>query len=372
MNVFDAQLADTTNALIQIENKYDQYTFGPGNGFVTFLDDDGHKDVYNILKPMFDAEGKKFTSAIITSFAGADANYMTWEQIVDLKNQGYGIESHTHTHRRLSQLTDAEQIIELQESKKMLLSHGIVPNHIVYPYGDYNNFTMDNALRYYHSGVATKVAAQQNGLLPPLTTAKISRIGLGSYQDLTTSEIKNRILTAKSEGRWIIFMTHIWSSDESPPEGNIAAIQDVLNFCVANNVSVVTYDEAFRRYCNKLELGNNNISGRPYYIIGADLAEYTNVSGLQHRTIYGQTTLVGTEPPSSFPANKVVYKEIPGASAGSMPGARAGVLITERFGTSLGYVKQTYKHHARTEAYMRTANDDDTWSAWVKISTTAV
>lgn len=373
LNGVDEKTENNLVSITDIELKYDQNTFGTNNGFVTFLDDDGHIDVYNILKPMFDAQGKKFTSAIITSFSGSDSNYMTWNQIKEMQSQGYDIASHTHTHRRLAQLTDEEQLYELQESKRVLLSNGITPNHVVYPYGDYNNFTMDNVLRYYRSGVATKIASQQNGLLPPLTTAKISRIGLGSYQDLTTTEIKNRILTAKAEGRWVILMTHIWANNaENPPEGNVGAIQDVLSHCVSNGVNIVTYDEGFRRYCNKLEVGNNNITGRPYYVVGADLGEYSNVDNLQNRTVYSTPVLIGTEKPSYFPLNKVVYREVTGANAGSLPGVRAGVLITERFGTNLGYAKQTYKHHARNDVFIRSGNDDDTWTSWVKLSYTSV
>lgn len=453
----EEKLSSNLLAISSVENKYDQFNIGSaGNGFITFFDDDGHKDVYDILKPMFDAYNRKFTSAIITSFPGVDPDFMDWEQIRELSNQGHEICSHTHSHKRLSELSSNEQIFELYESKRQLLSNGITPNHIAYPQGDYSNVTLENVQRFYKSGVATKITEQQNGLKAPLQAGKISRIGLGSWQDLTTEEIKNRVLQAKSEGRWIIFMTHVWANNSFPaPEGNVQAIQEVLSFCVDNGLNIVTYDEGFRRYCNKTEIGNNSITNKPYYIVGADYREYTNIKNLQKRvqstslglsaspseyeltedvtvlykeltsseansslspttragmlitesirirtgyakqtykvfesddmyvrtgksdntwgewrqqglTVYVPNSLTGLEPPSYFMSNRVTYKEIPGTSASNFPDARAGLLITERFGSSLGYAKQTYKQHQRNDVYVRSGNDNDTWTAWGK------
>lgn len=354
-------------------NRFDVGT--PGSGFVTFVDDDGHADVLNVLKPMFDAHGKKFTAAIITSYPDNDPNYMTWDQIVDLYRSGFDIVSHTHTHRRLGDMTDEEQLFEMIESRRQLLLRGIDPKHLVYPQGDYNDFTLTHILRYYKSGVATQLSAYMDGLTPPLVEARISRISLGSWQTLTTSEIKAKIDAAVAQGRWLIFTTHIWANNHNnPPEGNVAAIQEILNYCVTNNVNIVTYDEGFRRYANRLSIGNNDIPGKPYYIIGADLKEYTNVSDLQKKIIFYPSSagLDGTEPPSFFVANATSIAEIPGTRATNMPGNRAGILTTERYGINLGYTKQIYKHHSRTDMFIRTANDDDTWSNWVKVSTEAV
>lgn len=459
-----AQLAQNVNVLSTIENKYDRFnTASAGTVFVSFVDDDGHLDVFNVLKTMFDKHGVKFSSAIITNKPNNDPNYMTWEQIKQLENEGHEIMSHTHTHRRLGDLSTTDQIYEMEESKKQLLSKGFFPKHFVYPQGDYNNFTLENVLRYYRSGVATQLSAYMDGLKPPLLEGRVGRISLGSWQTLPTNEIKQKIEAGKSEGKWIIFTTHVWANNnDNPTEGNVAAIQDILEYCTSDeNVNIITYDEGFRRYANKQMIGNNSIVNKPYHVIGADYQEYTNINNLKSKvqktdlsfsnkpsdfelnndvtvsykemtaveantdlapvklagllitetlrlrtgyikqtykvyesddifirtakandtwgawtrlnpTFYSPTQILGTEPPSYFKTNCVTYKEVPGFQATNLPGARAGLLITERFGNSFGYVKQTYKHHQLTDVYVRSGKDDDTWTTWVKISTVAI
>lgn len=222
---------------------------------ITIFEDDGNIEVYSKLFVLAKKYNIKFSTCLIASKIGNDPLFMGWNHVKELQDYGIDINSHGYTNnKRLSECTDAEQIIEFTKTKEILMDHGIKPKHFVYQQGDYNDFTLANVTNYYESAVATKIGIQQNGLLPPFNNTKMSRLGLGSWQDLSTDELKNRIRAAIPEGKWLIFMTHVWSTDPSspiPPEGNLGAIEEIIKFCQATDeVEIMTYSEAYEYYTN--------------------------------------------------------------------------------------------------------------------------
>jgi len=231
-----------------ISNKklfYTPLSISKGNGFVTFLDDDGSKEVYTRLKPLFESRGEKFTSCVITGLLDNDG-YMTWDDVVDLHSNGFDIQSHAVTNRNFTTITEKEQLDEMINSKLHLIEHGINPKYIIYPQGGYTNFTLKNVLKYYQGACA---GTTSTGVSPPLTITRVPRIGLGSWQQTRRmKQLKTICLNAKKQGRWLIFMTHIYEpSAQVPVEGNYESIEMMLDFCIANNIEIVTLDEGFSR-----------------------------------------------------------------------------------------------------------------------------
>jgi peptidoglycan/xylan/chitin deacetylase (PgdA/CDA1 family) len=65
---------------------------------------------------------------------------MTWQDIEELRNEGYDIESHTMNHLHLNKLSKAQLNFEIGESKQCLGDHGINATIFAYPYGEgWNN-----------------------------------------------------------------------------------------------------------------------------------------------------------------------------------------------------------------------------------------
>lgn len=67
---------------------------------------------------------------------------MTWEQVLEVSQNGVAIGSHTHTHRVLATLNGEKQLWELRESKSALDRRlGRDVSTIAYPAGRHGNFT---------------------------------------------------------------------------------------------------------------------------------------------------------------------------------------------------------------------------------------
>lgn len=82
---------------------------------ITF--DDGYMDNYQEAYPLLEKYGFKATFFVIANFVGTSDRYMNWEQLKELNKQGYDIESHTLTHKRLPFQNDDKAKMELVSSK---------------------------------------------------------------------------------------------------------------------------------------------------------------------------------------------------------------------------------------------------------------
>ncbi len=63
----------------------------------------------------------------------------TWEQIAELRQERWEVGSHSHSHQRLTTLTDEDLRIELRDSKtKCETRTGVACRSLAYPYGDHD------------------------------------------------------------------------------------------------------------------------------------------------------------------------------------------------------------------------------------------
>jgi len=81
--------------------------------------DDGYETDYTIALPMLRKYGFKGVSFVTTGFLGKDG-YMNWGQIQKLKEGGFSIQSHTHTHSLLKATHGGNIKQELSISKKSI------------------------------------------------------------------------------------------------------------------------------------------------------------------------------------------------------------------------------------------------------------
>ena len=66
---------------------------------------------------------------------------MGWDQLRDMMDSGFSIESHTASHAKLSQIRDEmDLLMELVLSREAIQKNlGYRPRYLAYPYGDKNN-----------------------------------------------------------------------------------------------------------------------------------------------------------------------------------------------------------------------------------------
>lgn len=104
----------------------------------------------------------------------AELKAMTWDQIGELAEYGWEIGSHTHTHPRLTQLSDDEVREELTTSRAELTRRlGSACESIAYPYGD-----VDDRVEELTRQVGYRTAAALPGPFSHLNVHRYARLGL--------------------------------------------------------------------------------------------------------------------------------------------------------------------------------------------------
>lgn len=132
--------------------------------YVLITFDDGTKSDYDLALPILKKNNYKATFFIIAGRIGQPGR-LSWEQLNEMKSAGMSIQSHTFSHRVLSDLSPEEIHYELSESKKILedrLETGV--SHLSLPMGVAND--------------AVKAAARQIGYKAIWTSRfGINRVG---------------------------------------------------------------------------------------------------------------------------------------------------------------------------------------------------
>ncbi|MHB1405213.1 MAG: polysaccharide deacetylase family protein [Desulfitobacteriaceae bacterium] len=176
----------------QSVNLNELYDFYYGNGtlpdkpiVITF--DDGYKDNYTNALPILSKYG--FTATVFVTVGQDGSDFLTREEMKELLEAGWEIESHTMTHPELSKLDQEKLKWELQKSKEVLERDlGQEVKFLAYPYGDFNDAVIKTAQEAGYLMAFTTHAGWSVREMNPL---RVSRVYL--YANMGLKEFARRI-----------------------------------------------------------------------------------------------------------------------------------------------------------------------------------
>ena len=107
--------------------------------------DDADRSFLDKGWPLLKKHGLPATLFVTTNtIVDGNKNYLNWDQIRQLKNEGVTIGAHSHTHNHLPKLSIEEIKKEIEFSNKIFLKElGEIPTLFAYPYGESDQRIMD-------------------------------------------------------------------------------------------------------------------------------------------------------------------------------------------------------------------------------------
>ena len=95
------------------------------NGYISIIDDDGDTSFLTKLKPVFDEFNIKIDIAVNAGAIGNEKGKMTWEQLKQLKTEGYEILNHGYMHQSPKDLTIEQLKQNYEKEKNEFILNGI-------------------------------------------------------------------------------------------------------------------------------------------------------------------------------------------------------------------------------------------------------
>lgn len=234
---------------------------GDNRPIISFIDDDGKKEVYSRLLPIMKAKNIKFGAAIITSFIGTNTAYMTLEQLKECKSN---METLSHmvdvATNILDSYTPEQQRYQLKESQAWLNSNGFKCKGLVYPQNTSDKDVRRIASEYYDFQTGILGFNESNFI----NTEQIKRIAFGSWEDgnpelngldkTSLAYAKACVDKCLNEKSWLIFMTHI----ANQPISKDSELGELIDYIKLKNIEILAPTEAIKVKGNIFNLGSKD------------------------------------------------------------------------------------------------------------------
>lgn len=182
---------------------------GTLRGTVTFIFDDGHKQIMDTAVPIFAKYGVSASVAIYTNGIGATGR-MTADDLTLLRSKQWEILSHTVTHTSLKDRTEAEVGAELRDSKQALNNLGFIINGFAAPYSWYPVDTMLHLAQTHYQYMFQGYVDSRTEPVENLVAKSVNRYGLirANMQYKTLDELKAFVDYAHANGQWLVLYEH--------------------------------------------------------------------------------------------------------------------------------------------------------------------
>jgi poly-beta-1,6-N-acetyl-D-glucosamine N-deacetylase len=186
--------------------------------------DDADKSFYEVGWPKFKEMGFPVTLFVNTSTIHENnKNYLNWDQIRELVNEGVSIGAHSHSHYHMADLSIKEIRNEIEISNNIFLKElGSIPSLFAFPYGEANEEVI-NLIKEYKFKVAF---GQHSGVINETSNLYyLPRFSLNERY----SEIDRVIFAANAKGLGIYdFIPTDPTISENPPYIGFSLLDEKL------------------------------------------------------------------------------------------------------------------------------------------------
>ncbi len=361
------RLIESDDKVIHVKKQMNKELVGKRKrkAIMTFVDDDGR--VENIQKWRQTVIDKKLPLSIglITNWIGND-NFLTIEQIMELKDIGVEFTSHTHNHILLGNFSEKEIRDDFEKSKEILNRYGLVDDILVYPGGSQSAMVREVAREYFRCAVS--IAEAQN--TPPLKTFSLNRKTLAEEGYNTLEYYKQQVDNVVANNGWLIWKSH--SHYASFDSVQVGYIRELIDYAREKGVEIVNMSDGLDIYGNIIDTGD--------YVSGATGAEYTILDnqGVLHsktnskdfRYIWnlGSTSTTSI---NDYKLGKTLEMILSDKVTG-FPENKGGILETYKLNQNY-YSFQTYHISDNTKVYKRVWNrNTGDWDSWYRIDATRI
>ncbi len=116
----------------------------PGKSIIITFDD-GFRNFFEIARPLLKKYGFSATIFLVTDKISAnDRNFLSWEEILQMKKEGFDFGAHTCSHCVLTEVSLEKAKWEIEQSKKIIEEKlGQKVEFFSYPYGEFNGAIED-------------------------------------------------------------------------------------------------------------------------------------------------------------------------------------------------------------------------------------
>jgi peptidoglycan/xylan/chitin deacetylase (PgdA/CDA1 family) len=216
---------------------------------LTIIDDDGHIGFMSDLLPLIESRNVSIATAITETRIGAEAKWMTWEQILDCYYRGAEVLCHTYNHDPNTSDLDVK-LIEHQYTiaRNNMFRHGLHNADILV----YNNVTGNSEKCQEAASKVFKCAIHSSGRVinqvGAINPYYIQRIPIELdpyYYDV--DQLKSLIDTNIANGGWMIWIIH--TSAESWTTYNAAdAMATAIDYAIEQGLPIVSADYGYKKY----------------------------------------------------------------------------------------------------------------------------
>ena len=219
---------------------------------LVFTIDDNYITDYDIAYAEFAKRGIRGTLFICTVNTGCKIGvwgeqHLSWKQILEMWENGWDIQCHSHNHHRLTELTEPEIRAELEKVNDFFKVNSLpLPRHHAFPEGAYNNLVKKIVAEYRLSSRS----------VDPGFIYTYDSIDLGSYAafhgDMQIDKDLTRIIAAIEEtifknGIIVLYIHKIVQSGPSRYECLRSLLEELLDFIISSGITAVTVSEMYRK-----------------------------------------------------------------------------------------------------------------------------